>query len=180
MRGTSHQDMAIRSARPDEASALTELCIRSKAHWGYDAEFMRLSAAALAVPETVIDAGRVVVAETSTGRLLGVAAVAPLPEPRRFDLLLMFVEPGAIRTGVGRALFTAAVEIIAGEGGDRLEILADPFAEAFYRRLGAVRIGDAPSNAIPGRRLPLLEYTIREGEARLRRGAHLVGGEQRQ
>jgi hypothetical protein len=26
--------------------------------------------------------------------------------------------------------------------------------------MGAVRIGDAPSDAIPGRRLPLLEYRL--------------------
>ena len=162
MRSASHHGLTIRPARPDEAPALTALCIRSKAHWGYDAEFMRLSAAALVVPETLIEAGRVVVAETAGGDLLGVAAVAPLDERGQFDLDLMFVEPRAIRTGIGRALFAAAVEIAAREGGVRLSILADPFAEAFYRRLGAVRIGDAPSNAIPGRRLPLLEYTISE------------------
>jgi hypothetical protein len=41
-----------------------------------------------------------------------------------------------------------------------LLILSDPFAEAFYARLGAVRIGEGPSDAIPGRLLPLLEYAI--------------------
>jgi GNAT superfamily N-acetyltransferase len=165
MRGAPHHDLTIRAARHDEAPALTALCIRSKAHWGYDAEFMRLSAAALAIPETLIDAGHVIVAETATGHLLGVAAVTPLSETGHFDLALMFVEPNAIRTGIGRALFTAAVEIAAREGGVRLSILADPFAEAFYRRLGAVRNGDAPSDAIPGRRVPLLEYTISEARS---------------
>ena len=44
----------VRSAEPGESQSLTALCVRSKAHWGYDAAFMKMSAAALfnrAVPE---------------------------------------------------------------------------------------------------------------------------------
>ena len=33
--------LALRPARPEEAPALTELCLRSKAVWGYDAAFMQ-------------------------------------------------------------------------------------------------------------------------------------------
>ena len=32
--------LSIREARPDEAELLSELAFRSKAHWGYDAEFL--------------------------------------------------------------------------------------------------------------------------------------------
>jgi hypothetical protein len=32
--------LSIRPARPDEAEALTALFYRSKAHWGYDDDFM--------------------------------------------------------------------------------------------------------------------------------------------
>ena len=42
----------VRSAKPGESQNLTALCVRSKAHWGYDAAFMKLSAAALAIPVT--------------------------------------------------------------------------------------------------------------------------------
>ncbi len=34
-----HQD-TIRRAKPEEAQLLTELCMRSKAYWGYDAAFL--------------------------------------------------------------------------------------------------------------------------------------------
>jgi hypothetical protein len=34
--------------------------------------------------------------------------------------------------------------------------LADPNAAGFYERYGAVRIGEAPSDAVPDRLLPLL------------------------
>ena len=37
----------LRPARPDEAELLTELCLRSKAVWGYDDAFMRACRAEL-------------------------------------------------------------------------------------------------------------------------------------
>ena len=46
-------------------------------------------------------------------------------------------------------------------GAGRLTILADPNAAAFYERAGAVRIGEAPSHAVPGRLLPLYEVRPR-------------------
>ena len=45
-------------------------------------------------------------------------------------------------------------------GAGRLTILADPNAAAFYERAGAVRIGEAPSDAAPGRLLPLYEVRL--------------------
>ncbi len=150
----------IRIARPQEAQALSALCCRSKAHWGYDAQFMRLSEAALAVPRALIALGQVLVAEDAHGAPLGVASVETLAAPGEFDLAHFFVEPAAFGTGVGRALFAAAAELAKAKGARRLIILSDPNAAAFYARMGASAIGDAPSDAIPGRRLPLLRYEI--------------------
>jgi len=152
--------VTIRPARPEEAAALTLLCLRSKSHWGYDAGFMQQAATGLTLSEPMISAGQVLVAERGTGCLLGVAAIARLDSAGAFDLALLFVEPTVIRTGVGRTLFDAAVRHAARQGARHLSILADPFAEAFYQRLGAVRIGEAPSDSIPGRVLPLLRYAI--------------------
>src|SRR3982074_3929041 len=58
----------IRKAEPGEAESLTALCVRSKPHWGYDAEFMRLCTAALTVSEASIAAGRGVGAAHAPGR----------------------------------------------------------------------------------------------------------------
>lgn len=159
----------IRSARAEEADALTALCVRSKAYWGYDADFMRQAAAALSVTAAMIEEGRIVVAEERDGSLVGVAAIEKMEPEGEFDLSLLFVEPSAIGTGVGRTLFDAAVGLVASAGGTSLSILADPFAAAFYRRLGAIEIGEAPSASIAGRHLPLFEYTIPNRRQRGRR-----------
>src|SRR5262245_29039430 len=133
--------------------------MRSKAHWGYDADFLRQAAPALAITEAMIKSGLVLVADCDRNRL-GVAAIAAMEGAGRFDLSRLFVEPTAIRTGIGRALFDAAVRLARDKGGVCLSILSDPFAEAFYEHLGATKVGDAPSDAIAGRRLPLFEYRI--------------------
>ena len=41
-----------------------------------------------------------------------------------------------------------------------MTILADPNAAAFYQRMGARFLQDAPSDAIPGRTLPLYELDL--------------------
>jgi GNAT superfamily N-acetyltransferase len=102
----------IRSARAEEADALTALCIRSKAYWGYDREFMRQSTTALTVTAAMIAEARVLVAEGRDAGVLSVAAVQALQAKGKFDLSLLFVEPSAIRTGVGRVLFEAGARLV--------------------------------------------------------------------
>jgi GNAT superfamily N-acetyltransferase len=153
------EQMTVRPAAPSEAAALSALCKRAKAHWGYDAAFMAMSDASLTIAPALIEAGRVLIAEKN-GQLLGMASLEPL-EDGTFDLLHMFVEPSAIGSGVGRVLFRDIATLARTLGAMRLSILADPHAEAFYLRMGAQRIGEAPSDAIPGRFLPLLKFDLR-------------------
>jgi GNAT superfamily N-acetyltransferase len=153
--------MQVRSAKPGESQNLTALCVRSKAHWGYDAAFMKLSAAALVVNEDDIRAGRVLVAVDDAGHTTGMACV--LPEGDTADLDALFVDPPAIGGGAGRALFEAAVLLARRQGARRMTILADPNAAAFYERMGARYLRHAPSDAIPGRTLPFYEYDLQSG-----------------
>jgi GNAT superfamily N-acetyltransferase len=149
---------AVRPARSGEGGSLGSLCVRSKAHWGYDAAFMKLSAAALAVSEDDIAAGRVLVATDQTGRAIGMACVSF--DGDSADLDALFVDPPAIGSGAGRALFRAAAALARRLGARRLTILADPHAAAFYERMGARYLRNAPSDAIPGRTLPFYEYEL--------------------
>ncbi len=149
----------VRKAKTGEGKNLTALCVRSKAHWGYDAAFMKKSASALLVSEADIAAGRVLVAFDAAGRTIGVACVRP--EGETADLDVMFVDPPAIGSGAGRVLFEAAVALARALGSRRMTILADPNAAAFYERMGAHFLHNAPSDAIPGRTLPIYEYDPR-------------------
>ena len=145
----------IRPARPEEAAHLTGLALRSKAHWGYDADFMAACVAELTLTEDEIEARRTVVAEDSGGRVVGFATLEG--EPPGGELGLMFVEPGAIGGGVGRRLFTHVRERARAAGFTRFTWAADPNAVPFYEAMGGRRIGSVPSGSVAGRTLPLME-----------------------
>ena len=151
-------EIVIRPAQAGEAQVLTALCVRSKAHWGYDDAFMRLSQASLTVSDADIASGRVLVA-TDDDRIVGVARVEPDGE-----LGMMFVDPPAMGRGAGRALFDAAAALARRLGARSMPILADPNAAPFYERMGARFVSHAPSDAIPGRTLPLYEYDLTHKE----------------
>lgn len=42
----------------------------------------------------------------------------------------------------------------------RIRIHSDPHAEAFYVKMGAVRIGEIESTVFPDRKLPLMELIL--------------------
>jgi GNAT superfamily N-acetyltransferase len=152
----------IRPARAGEASVLTDLCIRSKAHWGYDSAFMAAAAALLQIRESDITTGGILVAlQREDDPPCGVASIVRLSRPRWFEHGHLFVAPESLGRGIGRALFGAIVGLAAQRGARRLSILSDPNAAPFYEKLGAQRCGEAPSDAVPNRMLPLFEFVIR-------------------
>jgi GNAT superfamily N-acetyltransferase len=150
--------IVLRPAHADEASVLSALCLRSKAHWGYDAAFMRACVAELTLRPEDLTPDTLVVAEID-GALAGMAQVGPVGADA--DLMAMFIDPDYIGQNLGRVLFNWCVETARATGAARLMIDADPQAAGFYTRMGAVQIGTTPSGSIPGRVLPLLEYPLR-------------------
>src|SRR5205807_2205117 len=102
------QVSGVRAARVEEAPELSELCVRSKAVWGYDEAFMALARAALEVRPEHIDADNVWVATAADGNIAGIVALGPSDQPRTLDLDKLFVAPERIRSGVGRALLAYA------------------------------------------------------------------------
>ncbi|MEU7473050.1 GNAT family N-acetyltransferase [Streptomyces sp. NPDC044984] len=150
-------DVLIRPARATEADVLTDLALRSKAHWGYDADFLEACRDELAVAAHEVARRRVTVADRD-GRVLGFTTLEG--EPPTGVLGMMFVEPQAIGQGIGRLLFERTLAAGRDLGFTRLTIDADPNAEPFYRAMGAVRIGSVPSESIAGRVLPQMVVTI--------------------
>jgi GNAT superfamily N-acetyltransferase len=156
-------DFVIRPARSGEATVLTQLCIRAKAHWGYDSAFMEAAVPLLQIPETHIGAGYVLAAlpgPDASASPCGVAAIVPLGRPRRFELSHLFVAPERFGIGIGRALFDAAIALAADRGAAHVSILSDPHAAGFYEKLGARRCGAAPSGVVRNRMLPLFDVAI--------------------
>jgi GNAT superfamily N-acetyltransferase len=158
-RQAANVDPAIRRARPEEAAALSELAMRSKAHWGYDADFLAacrddltLSADDIATATVYVCDG--VDAPSGFYRLVlqddGVALLDDL-----------FVDPTAMGQGIGKRLWRHAVATAANLGGAEMVWQSDPQAEGFYLAMGAQRAGESESTVTPGRMLPLMRYRLR-------------------
>lgn len=145
--------LRLRAPEPSELPALSDLCLRSKAVWGYDRAFLDACAAELSLTREDLSTSHVTVADRA-GVPVGVAQVAVIDGEA--DLLKLFVEPDRLRLGIGKLLFGWVLDTARQAGARRLTIEADPGAVPFYEAMGGVRAGDAPSGSIPGRSLPRL------------------------
>lgn len=156
---TSDYTITIRRAQPNEAPALTELMLRSKAHWGYDDAFLAACRPLLTITPETIAHEHVVCAVAANGTLAGICQVTPLSATEA-ELEYLFVEPAYMGTGLGKRLWHQATEIAARLGVSALVFDADPYARPFYEHMGATVTGAHPSTTFPGRVLPAMRYNL--------------------
>ncbi len=154
--------VSLRPARPDEADALSALAFRAKGHWGYGEAFMEAARPELTFTADLLAARRVTVAEWD-GSLVGFSIV----DIGAGELSDLWVEPDHIGMGIGRTLWEDAVAALRAAETRAVRVVADPNAESFYLAMGARRVGEVPSDAFPGRTLPLLTFDL-PAEAELR------------
>jgi len=151
-------DTAIRTAVVGDCEALTALALRSKAYWGYSAEFMAACRGELTIDAEFLCLHEVFVL-TQGSRSLGFYSLQKL-SASRVDLGHLFVEPDHIGRCHGRRLWDHACARAGARGFGVLVIHSDPDAEPFYLSRGARRVGSTPSGSIPGRELPLMEFDL--------------------
>ncbi|HWA50212.1 MAG TPA: GNAT family N-acetyltransferase [Dongiaceae bacterium] len=149
--------LLLRAALPGEAELLSDLCLRSKAVWGYDAAFMAACRAELTITHQDFARSQIQVA-VQDGRIIGMAQLAQ--HGRIADIDKLFVDPAVLRSGAGRALFAWCVETARAVGAVAITVVADPDAAGFYRRMGMRDDGTEPSGSIPGRKLPKLQMAL--------------------
>lgn len=151
------EDIVLREARPGDAALLTALAMRSKASWGYEADFMDACQAELTITEARIGRETMRVAEWR-GELAGFASL--VVEGETAELVDLFVEPAYFGRGVARCLLDDVMATARRLGAVRLRVEADPNAAPTYRRFGFHCVGEVPSGSIPGRALPLMERAL--------------------
>ena len=147
----------VRDARPDEAQELSDLALRSKAHWGYGRDFLEACRPALTLSPDDVRRDEVGALELE-GRLVGFHRISG--EPPEGELADLWVDPDFIGRGLGLELVRDACRRARAHGFRSLVVESDPHAEGFYVRLGAVRIGERESSVAGGRCLPLLRLEV--------------------
>ena len=150
----------IRHARPAEAEVLSDLALRSKAHWGYSQEFLaackgELSYSAEQLNDEQSDFFVAKIASTT----VGFYAISRI-DAENYELAALFLEPKHIGRGLGRRLLQHALRKVASRGGLSLLVQSDPQAAKFYAAAGGKRIGSRESGSVRGRLLPLFRIDI--------------------
>ncbi|MEM7208011.1 MAG: GNAT family N-acetyltransferase [Pseudomonadota bacterium] len=154
----------VRPAARSDAAALTDISFRAKAYWGYSDEFMRLCTNELTVTAHDIESPDFLyyVAESSSGTI-GFYSLAVLTKTE-YELDAMYIDPDYIGQGIGKTLIQHARVTSRGKGIECLTIQSDPNAEAFYKAMGATKIGERESASVGGRMLPLLTLRCQSDE----------------
>ena len=134
--------MNIRKASIEDAGTLTAIAHDAKRHWGYPEHWIKHWQDDLTISRDFVAANQVYVAELD-GEVLGFYALIVREDKSELDHL--WVAPAHIGTGVGKELFLHAMQSAAGRNVSEVEILSDPNAEGFYRKMGAHTIGETVS-----------------------------------
>jgi N-acetylglutamate synthase-like GNAT family acetyltransferase len=146
----------IRKAATADAAILTSIAHDAKRHWGYPEHWLAHWQEDLTITPDFVAANQVYVAERE-GTLLGFYALVIKNEKAELDH--MWVGPAHIGSGVGKELFLHAMQTAAGQSIGSVEILSDPNAAGFYRKMGAHQVGEETSE-IDGQPRTLPRLTI--------------------
>lgn len=134
--------MNIRKAVAEESATLSGIAQEAKRYWGYPEHWLEHWREQLTISPQFVDQHEVFVAETD-GEIVGFYAL--IAEGNNAELEHLWVAPSHIGQGVGKELFLHAMQVAAERKFSSVEILADPNAAGFYRRMGASRTGESIS-----------------------------------
>ena len=154
----TQREALVRRARPDEAEALTELKMRSKAYWGYDQAFLDAWRPGHTITAETIARDEVYCAEIG-GTVAGMCRLYRESETEAY-LEDLFVEPAFIGAGIGGLLWRYAVQVAERMGATALDLVADPYARSFYEHVGAAVVGEIPSSYQGRPTAPRMRYEL--------------------
>jgi GNAT superfamily N-acetyltransferase len=132
-------NVLIRPAVMSERHILETLQRRASLNNPGDRDALLANPDAIELPPDQIAAGHVCIAERD-GAIVGFSVVLPREGPE-MDLDGLFVEPRFWRHGIGRLLVEYSVAFARAQGSSALYVVANPHAEAFYRRCGFEMLG---------------------------------------
>ncbi|MBL4605423.1 MAG: GNAT family N-acetyltransferase [Flavobacteriaceae bacterium] len=151
----------IVSAVLSDAEILTELAIKSKAHWGYtDAELESWREDLTVTPQMFEDYN---VCKYLVNDQIAGFYILNRVNIRTSLLNFLFISPNYIKQGIGHQLLQHAIEYCKGGSSAILNVLSDPNAQAFYAKYG-FEVIDEIESAIPGRFLPEMELLFPENQ----------------
>ncbi len=153
-------NLAFRPALTCDASALSALIYRAKAHWQYPQAWLEAWADELKVSANYIQQHHVQILEVGED-IVGFFSLEYHRKQTSAQLEHLWIEPSYIGQGFGGKLLTLACQQAKSDGYNSIELIADPNAEGFYRRLGATKIAEINTKVLAvDRVLPKMQLIL--------------------
>jgi ribosomal protein S18 acetylase RimI-like enzyme len=126
--------MTVRTATIEDLDVLTGVFRRASLSNDGDREFLLRHPEVLELSGQAVREGRTRAAIDAEGAIVGF--VSYLVVGGIFEIDDLFVDPLAMGQGIGRELVEVIVALASAQSFDRIEVTANPHAQAFYERAG--------------------------------------------
>jgi len=155
-------ELTIRRAMAGDAAVMTRIAFAAKRHWGYPEAWIQLWRDELTVDPAYPERAIAFLAERC-GETVGWCGFSESSGVWEIDHF--WVAPAAMGAGVGSRLLRHGVNFLVSRGVGALRILSDPHAVGFYKKFGAMQIGEEPGRP-EGRMLPVLTLRLAQVSTR--------------
>ncbi len=142
---------AIRGAVLGDLDALRGVFRRASLSNQGDRDHLLAHPENLVLAETGVKEGRTVVAVAPEAGIVGFASWVVCDDV--IELEDLFVDPDWMRRGIGRDLIVDVAARARDLGFDRIEVTANPHAQAFYEATGFTGDTEVETTFYPGRRM---------------------------
>ena len=147
----------ILRSEAEDFSKLTDICIKTKKHWGYPDYLMDLWKDDLTITPRFIRNNIIMKIQNEKSEILGFGMVNQNGNENVYEIKHLWVLPEYSEKSVGRLL----LEQLEGRVGHRktIKVVTDPHTLSFYRKYGYHKVGEAKSKP-DGMALPVLKKII--------------------
>lgn len=150
-------------AEKNDLDKINSLMHASKAYWGYDQAFMDKFMQLFQLKSDYIEKNTVKLFcefdQNQCKKLIGFYSFN-LSEENNHELDNFFIAPDHIGKGLGKKMWDLLIEDLKLCRVKKFILWSDPGAEAFYKKMGCVKIGVKKSPMMPNRYPVVFEYSI--------------------
>ena len=145
-------------AKTEDLKQINQLIRLSKAHWGYDREFMDHFMEKFGCTKEYLKSA-ITKIYFINNELIAIYSFSTHSDGL-FELDYFLIHPDYIGKGLGRELWHACCTTAQGVGKDEFILWSDPNAENFYLKMGCDKIGTRKSPLLENRYAPILKFKI--------------------